>query len=77
MAAELKTKKNNANVEQFLNSVDHPKRREDSFVVLKLLQKITGSHMRRSLAGWGSTKPENPASTSTSWKTLIWRCWRN
>lgn len=40
--AEIKTKKNDASVVDFLNSVEHQKRKEDSFVVLDLMQKITG-----------------------------------
>ena len=39
--AELKTKVNDASVEDFLNGVDNEKRRADSFKVLGLMQKIT------------------------------------
>lgn len=57
MASELKTKKNNTNVQDFLHSVDHQKRKEDSFVVLKLMEKITGSKPSMwgpSIIGFGS-----------------------
>jgi hypothetical protein len=39
--AELKTKKNTKSVEAFLNRVDNQKRKEDSFVVMGLMKKIT------------------------------------
>lgn len=39
--AELKTKPNEANVEKFLNGVENKKRREDAFIVLGLMKKIT------------------------------------
>ncbi|PWI47079.1 hypothetical protein CEE45_13575 [Candidatus Heimdallarchaeota archaeon B3_Heim] len=39
--AELKTKKNDQNVEEFLNSVTDPKKRADSFEVLKLMKDVT------------------------------------
>jgi hypothetical protein len=40
--AELKTQKNDGDVETYLNSVQHEKRREDSFVVLELMKEVTG-----------------------------------
>ncbi len=39
--AELKTKLNDASVEEFLNKIEDEKRRKDCFTVLKLMQKIT------------------------------------
>lgn len=39
--AELKTKKTDASVEDFLNSVNDETRRVDSFVLLKLFKKVT------------------------------------
>jgi len=39
--AELKTKKNNTSVEDFLNNVENIKRKDDSFVILDLMKKIT------------------------------------
>lgn len=41
--AEIKTKKNDADVTTFLNSVENEKRKADSFVVLELMKKITQS----------------------------------
>lgn len=40
--AELKTQKTNASVHEFLASVEHPTRREDSFAVLEMMREITG-----------------------------------
>jgi hypothetical protein len=41
--AELKTKKNSASVESFLNNFENEKRKSDSLVVLELMKKITNS----------------------------------
>jgi len=38
---ELKTKKNEASVEQFLEAVKDDAKREDSYAILKMLEKIT------------------------------------
>ncbi|MCG8309396.1 MAG: DUF1801 domain-containing protein [Cytophagales bacterium] len=38
---KLKTQKNNASVEDFLNGVENEKRKTDSFEVLKLMKKVT------------------------------------
>ena len=42
MASEPKTKPTGASVEDFLNAVEAPGRREDGFAMLKLLGEITG-----------------------------------
>ncbi len=39
--AELKTQRNNASVEAFLNSVTDEEKRKDCFTVLELMKKIT------------------------------------
>jgi hypothetical protein len=55
--AELKTKKNDADVMEFLNAVEHDKRREDSFKALDLMKSITGeepSMWGDSIVGFGS-----------------------
>jgi hypothetical protein len=49
--AELKTKKTDASVEEFLNAVTHDKRREDGFALLKMMRDITGEEP----AMWGSS----------------------
>ena len=55
--AELKTKKNDAGVEDFLNRVENKRRREDSFVVLELMKEVTGEEPKMwgtSIVGFGS-----------------------
>ena len=55
--AELKTKRNDGDVEAFLNSVEDEKRREDSFVVLDLMRRVTGLEPEMwggSIVGFGS-----------------------
>ena len=48
--AELKTQKNDASVEDFLNSVSDAQKREDSFAVLELMREVTGEKP----AMWGT-----------------------
>jgi len=55
--ATLKTQKNDASVENFLNSVSDEKKREDSFAILKLMQEVTGEEPAMwgtSIVGFGS-----------------------
>lgn len=40
--AELKTTQTDADVEAFLNSVEHEGKRADSFKILELMRKVTG-----------------------------------
>lgn len=49
--AELKTRKNNAPVEAFLNSIQNEKRKRDSFEVLELLKNCT----KKVPTMWGSS----------------------
>ncbi len=46
----LKTQKNDASVEDFLNNVSDAKKREDSFAVLELMREVTGEEP----AMWGT-----------------------
>ncbi len=55
--AELKTQKNDASVEDFLNSVSDARKREDSFAVLELMRKVTGEEPAmwgKNMVGFGS-----------------------
>ena len=55
--SELKTKKTDASVEEFLNSVEHDRRREESFVILELMREATGeepSMWGTNIVGFGS-----------------------
>lgn len=49
--AELKTKKNEASVERFINSVPDAQKRKDAFVILEMMKKITGDEPKM----WGSS----------------------
>ncbi|NUM44005.1 MAG: DUF1801 domain-containing protein [Anaerolineales bacterium] len=40
---ELKTQKNDASVEAFLNSVEDEKKRQDSYAILELMKEVTGA----------------------------------
>ena len=46
----LKTQKNDASVEDFLNNVSDAKKREDSFAVFELMREVTGEEP----AMWGT-----------------------
>lgn len=48
--AELKTKINDADVEEFLNNVGDEERRGDSFRILELMREVTGEEPKM----WGS-----------------------
>ena len=55
--AELKTKANDASVEDFLNNDAKGKKREDSFKILELMKKITKEEPKMwgpSIVGFGS-----------------------
>ena len=68
--AELKTKKNDASVEDFLNSVENPKRKADSFELLKMMQEITGEEpvmWGASLVGFGSYDYKYASGREGSW----------
>ena len=55
--AELKTQRNDASVEAFLDSVEDERRRADNFRVLDLLREITGEEPAMwgtSIVGFGS-----------------------
>ena len=54
---ELKTQKNDASVEDFLNSVEDEVKREDSFAILNLMKEVTGDEpvmWGSSIVGFGS-----------------------
>lgn len=55
--SELKTKLNDASVEEFLNSVEDEKKRKASFVILDLMQDVTAKEPKMwgdSIVGFGS-----------------------
>jgi hypothetical protein len=55
--AELKTKVNDASVEDFLNRVADERKRKDSFTILELMKQVTGAEPKMwgdSIVGFGS-----------------------
>ncbi len=55
--AENKTKENDASVDDFLNAVENDQKREDSYVILEMMKKITGLTPKMwgdSMVGFGS-----------------------
>lgn len=55
--AELKTKENSGDINKFLNSVDNEQKRNDSFVLLELMKKITKEEPKMwgdSIIGFGN-----------------------
>lgn len=55
--AELKTKKNKASVDDFINGVEEEKKREDSRAILELMKDVTGEDPAMwgtSIVGFGS-----------------------
>ena len=55
--AEQKTSENDRSVEQFLNRIEDEKKRQECFVILSLMQQITGYPPRMwgdSIVGFGS-----------------------
>jgi hypothetical protein len=54
--AELKTQKNDASVEEFLNAISDEQRRQDCFTVLELMRKTTKAEPKmwgNSIVGFG------------------------
>jgi hypothetical protein len=49
--AELKTKKNDGSVEEFLNAVDDEQKRNDCFEILEMMKEITGAEPKM----WGDS----------------------
>lgn len=70
---ELKTKPNDKNVIEFLNNVENPRRRDDSFKILKLMQEITqeGPIMwGDSIVGFGSYHYKYASGREAEWLAI-------
>ena len=66
----MKTVKNDKSVTDFLNSVEHQKRREDSFEILKLMTEITGEEPAMwgdSIIGFGDYKYKYKSGREGEW----------
>jgi hypothetical protein len=51
MKADNKTQPTSASVADFLNAIEHPRKREDSFRLLEMMREVTGMEPRM----WGSS----------------------
>lgn len=68
--AELKTKKNKESVVDFLNSVENEKRKNDSFIILEIMKKITGETpfmWGDSIIGFGDYHYKYASGHDASW----------
>lgn len=68
--AELKTKPNDGSVEAFLNNVSDPKKRQDSYAVLELMQQVTGEEpvmWGDSIVGFGSYHYSTKSGQEGDW----------
>ncbi len=68
--AELKTKPSDASVEEFLSAVANRRRREDSFVVLDLMKRVTGEAPMMwgaSIVGFGTYRYKYASGRSGEW----------
>ena len=71
--AELKTKENNASVEEFINSVEHKQKRKDSFIILEMMKTITGETPKMwgtSIIGFGSYHYVYPTGREGDWMRI-------
>ena len=72
--AELKTQKNDASIEDFLDSVEHDIRRENSFEILEMMREITGdqgSMWGESIVGFGDFSYTNSTKKNISGSKLV------
>ena len=68
--AELKTKKNNASVTEFMKGVDDPGQRADCRKISAMMKKATGSPPKMwgtSIVGFGSYSYSNSAGKDFEW----------
>ena len=68
--AELKTQKNEANVESFINGLDDPQQRDDSKRLARLMEEITGDPPAMwggSIIGFGAYRYSYASGRSNDW----------
>jgi len=66
----MKTTKNDKNVESFLKNINHEKKQDDSFEILKLMQEVTGEkpHMwGDSIVGFGEYQYKYASGREGNW----------
>lgn len=68
--AEIKTKKTEASVEEFLNSIENAVRRTDGFRLLEMYTRITGEKPKMwgpAIIGFGDRKYKYPDGREMDW----------
>ena len=71
--AALKTQKTEADVQAYLESVEHPTRREDAFAVLEMMRQITGVEPAMwgpSLVGFDSYRYKYASGREGEWPVV-------
>ncbi len=71
--AELKTKKNAASVEGFLNTIKDKQKRDDSFSILEMFTKATGEKPAMwgpSIVGFGNVHLKYPSGRELDWMKI-------
>ena len=66
----LKTQRNDGDVREFLNSIEHDQRREDSFKVLDMMTEVLGEEPKMwgaSIIGFGSYKYKYASGKPAEW----------
>jgi hypothetical protein len=67
---EPKTRENDASVEDFLNSIENPARREDAFTTLEMFTRITGEMPKMwgpAIVGFGKGPLKYPDGRQLDW----------
>jgi hypothetical protein len=68
--AELKTKQNEASVEEFLNRITDERRRQDCLTILEIMKRVTGAPPKMwgdSMVGFGLYEYKYASGHSGSW----------
>jgi len=68
--AELKTQKNDASIEGFLNRIEDEKKRKDSYAILELMKDATGSEPKMwgtSIIGFGNYHYKYASGRENDW----------
>ncbi len=67
---ELKTRKTDASVEEFLNSIENDERRSDGFRVLEMYKRVTGEEPKMwgpAIIGFGDSVYRYPDGREMAW----------
>ncbi|MCB8945961.1 MAG: DUF1801 domain-containing protein [Ardenticatenaceae bacterium] len=68
--AELKTQRNEGDVEAYLNRVENERKRQDAFTIMKLMQKVTGAEPEmwgEAIVGFGSYRYKYESGREGDW----------